>query len=132
MTNSTINNAVNAWIEDRFNTVYRCEKCSILWYYRNLEYRTCYKYVEFIFNKTTFNDDITGWDTSNVTNMSYMFAGSSIFNQDIGIWNVFQVINMAYMFAAASEFDQNIGIWNVGKVTNMDSMFVDAINSINI
>ena len=45
-----------------------------------------------------FNRDISNWDVSNVTNMSYMFYGCTNFNQDISNWNVSNVINMGSMF----------------------------------
>ena len=35
------------------------------------------------FNLTTFNRDISGWDVSNVTDMSYMFMIAKKFNQDL-------------------------------------------------
>jgi surface protein len=69
----------------------------------------------------TFNEDISHWDTSNVTNMSYMFAGSS-FNQPIGNWDVSNVTNMTFMFWDA-DFNQPIGDWNTSKVENMSFMF---------
>ena len=34
--------------------------------------------------KSTFNGDISKWDTGQVTNMYYMFYQASAFNQDIG------------------------------------------------
>ena len=39
------------------------------------------------------NIDVSLWDTSNVTTMSYMFFGCSIFNCDISNWNVSKVNN---------------------------------------
>ena len=36
---------------------------------------------------SVFNIDISGWDTSNVTNMVQMFYGASAFNQNIRGWN---------------------------------------------
>ena len=42
--------------------------------------------------------DIRSWDVSNVTNMSYMFAGYPGFNQDISNWDVSNVTNMKGMF----------------------------------
>ena len=36
---------------------------------------------------STFNQDISAWDVSNVTHMSKMFRESS-FNQDLSGWNV--------------------------------------------
>ena len=35
------------------------------------------------YNATVFNGNISNWDTSSVTNMSYMFKGAESFNQDI-------------------------------------------------
>ena len=36
---------------------------------------------------TPFNQDISSWDVSNVTDMGGMFSNSS-FNQDISSWDV--------------------------------------------
>ena len=73
--------------------------------------------------KSSFNDDITGWDVSNVTNMSYMFEGSYRFNQDISIWDVSNVTNMSSMFSQASDFNQDLSNWIVSNVQNMYLMF---------
>jgi surface protein len=39
-----------------------------------------------------------GSNTSNVTNMSGMFKQAVVFNQDISNWDVSRVSNMEYMF----------------------------------
>jgi len=77
-------------------------------------------------NCTNFNQDISNWDVSNVTDMSKMFGNASAFNQDIGDWNVGNVTNMNSMFRMASSFNQDIGDWNVGNVTDMNYMFLMA------
>ncbi len=60
-----------------------------------------------------FNQDISGWDVSNVTNMSYMFDHAMNFNQDISRWDVSKVVNMDNMFNSAYSFNQNLSGWNV-------------------
>jgi len=82
------------------------------------------------FDSRSFNQAIGGWDTSQVTNMEYMFAGAAAFNQDIGSWNTAQVTNMRTMLSKAVAFNQNIGSWNTAQVTNMAGMFdgADAFN----
>ena len=44
---------------------------------------------------------ITGWDTSNVTNMSNMFFSSRSFNQNISSWDTSSVTNMQNMLRFA-------------------------------
>ena len=46
----------------------------------------------------TFNQDISTWDVSNVTNMRAMFFGAVYFNQDIGFWDVGNVTDMEVCF----------------------------------
>ena len=41
-----------------------------------------------LFNGTDFNGDISNWDVSNVTDMSYMFYNCNNFNKDISQWDV--------------------------------------------
>ena len=74
-------------------------------------------------NNTSFNADISHWDTSSVINMESMFSIASAFNQNIGAWDTSSVTNMNSMFNRASAFNQNIGAWNTSSVTNMQSMF---------
>lgn len=100
--------------------------------------------MNFMFNRSSFNQDISGWDVSNVTDMNGMFESCDL-NQPIGNWNVSNVTNMASMFYQSpfnqelnwdvsnvekmdymfyfSSFNQPIGNWNVSSVTNMANMF---------
>ena len=50
------------------------------------------------YNCESFNQDISSWDVSNVTNMRFMFSACKSFNQDISSWNVSKVTNTKYMF----------------------------------
>jgi len=74
-------------------------------------------------NNTSFNSDISFWDTSSVINMSNMFDSAILFNQYIGSWDTSNVTNMFAMFFSASLFNQNIGSWNTSNVNSMNQMF---------
>ena len=69
--------------------------------------------------------DISGWDVSNVTDMSLMFYEASSFNGDLSKWNVSNVTNMQEMFGGA-EFNGDLSKWDVSNVTNMSDMFYKA------
>ena len=80
-------------------------------------------------NAEEFNQDISGWDVSNVTIMSGMFSEAESFNQDISGWDVSNVTSIGTMFNRAEAFNQDIGDWNLASVTgSMGSMFRDAIS----
>ena len=70
-----------------------------------------------------FNENISHWDTSNVTNMDRMFEGATYFNSDISHWDTSKVTNMYRMFKDAEYFNRDIGNWDVSKVINMNQMF---------
>jgi surface protein len=89
---------------------------------------------------SSFNDDISAWNTANVTSMALMFADliglfsdstdstepSSAFNQSLSSWVTSSVTDMSGMFAGASAFDQSLSSWNVSLVTSMEDMLDDA------
>ena len=73
----------------------------------------------------TYGDSINNWNTSGVTDMSRMFAGTNAFNSPIGKWDVSSVTNMQAMFYE-SGFNKPLKEWNVENVTDMSSMFEGA------
>lgn len=99
--------------------------------------------LSFLFANTNFNGDIRHWNTSNVVNMSSMFAFASEFNQNLGAWDTSNVLDMSGMFESAEAFNdendswgfiswftsadgKNISDWNTSKVKNMRRMFAGA------
>jgi surface protein len=89
---------------------------------------------------SSFNDDISAWNTANVTSMAFMFADlnglfsdstdstepSSAFNQSLSSWVTSSVTDMSFMFTGASSFDQSLSSWVTSKVTDMSGMFAGA------
>lgn len=67
-------------------------------------------------------------DTSQITDMSYMFAGAGFFNRNLHHWDVSNVVDMSGMFMRATQFNGSIGAWNTQSVTNMCSMFTSSFN----
>ncbi len=76
--------------------------------------------------KTTFNQDISSWDTIRVTTMQSMFKGAIAFNQDISSWETSVVTSMQDMFQNAIAFNQDISSWDTRQVTTMQNMFSGA------
>jgi surface protein len=77
-------------------------------------------------NQTSFNQNISSWDTSSVTDMEIMFRGALGFNQDISLWDTSNVTTMKQMFNSATAFNGDIGSWNTSGVTDMQYMFSGA------
>ena len=75
-----------------------------------------------MFRLTQFNQNIDSWDTSSVTGMSQMLQFTP-FNQPIGSWDVSNVTDMSYMLENCSNFNQPLSGWNVSNVTNFSNMF---------
>jgi surface protein len=75
------------------------------------------------YGASSFNQNITNWETQNITDMSYMFNGAIVFNQNLNSWPVSAVTDMSGMFNNATSFAGIIDDWDVSAVTDMRDMF---------
>lgn len=85
---------------------------SLMFYYSNIE-----------------NLNLSDWDVSNVTNMSYMFANSKIVSiGDLSNWNVSKVTNMKGIFNYSRNLNTTYSLdnWNVSNVIDMNNMFYES------
>jgi prepilin-type N-terminal cleavage/methylation domain-containing protein len=78
-----------------------------------------------MFASSNFNGDISGIDTSRVTDMSRMFNSATKFNQPLGAnFDTSKATNMERMFYAALAFNQPLGAkFNTANVTNFSNVF---------
>jgi len=94
---------------------------------RNLDVSNLTGSMKFMFEGAqNFNEDISTWDVSGVTNMYQMFYKAASFNQDIGDWNTSSVRDMESMFRDAQNFNGDISTWDVSSVGTMHRMFYKA------
>lgn len=76
--------------------------------------------------RPSFNDDISYFDTSNVTNFERIFEFNALFDQDINAWNTSSVTNALRAFRGASAFNKPLNDWDVSNVTDFTEMFSSA------
>ena len=92
--------------------------------------------MSYMFNEASglTNLDVSNWDTSKVTNMSFMFGSTnSLTSLDVSKWNTSKVTDMSFMFNGASSLTSlDVSNWNTSKVTNMCWMFRDASSLTNL
>ncbi len=103
----------------------------------NINYAV-YRWIEYRSSAESTYGHISTWDTSGVTDMAYLFCGSSssscgakyyytssarYFNDDISAWDVSRVTTMTQMFYYAYDFNQDLSGWNIRAVTSMNYMF---------
>jgi surface protein len=71
---------------------------------------------------SSFDQSLSSWVTSKVTDMSGMFSYASSFDQSLSSWDTSKVIYMGSMFRDATSFNQSLSSWNVSLVTDMENM----------
>ena len=98
-----------------------------------------------------FNEDLKNWNTTNVTNMKYMFSGAKNFNSDITkkihmpygdldntliefsneegthtAWDLSSVQDFSYMFSGCESFNTNITTWQFDLNADLTNIFENA------
>lgn len=90
-------------------------------------------FMDFFF-VSNFNEDISGWNTASLQDVSGMFAqGAAVgggFNQPIGSWNTSNITTTKEMFWNNGGFNQPLNNWDTSSLTNCFRMFLNA-NSFN-
>jgi surface protein len=79
---------------------------------------------------TTFNNDLTTWDTSGITSTASMFFNNASFrgtgvNGDLRNWNTSNITDMSNMFNTCQSLITSVSGWDTSKVTNMSGLFYD-------
>jgi len=78
--------------------------------------------LNYVFQNTQFNIDISSWNTNNLQNMRQTFQNTP-FNYDISSWNVGKVATFVQCFLGCS-INQNLGAWNLKTSgTNLSNIF---------
>ncbi|MEW7289147.1 BspA family leucine-rich repeat surface protein [Aquimarina sp. 2304DJ70-9] len=84
----------------------------------------------FLFRNTPFNEDISSWNTQNVTNMRDMLANCPNFNQNLGDWDISNVTNMSDMFATSGLSLANYDATLIGWATDSSGNTTDGVDDV--
>lgn len=83
-------------------------------------------FVSLFKGQSGMTTDVTGWNLSSANVMGAMFINNTTFNQDIGGWNISPVTDISSMFSGASSFNKDISGWDIQNVTTAADMLNNA------
>ena len=87
----------------------------------------------FFYSKSTEIKGLDNFDTSKITDMSYMFYNNNANSLDLVNFNTSKVTNMCAMFAGIEINTLNLENFNTSNVTDMSNMFQSSrLTSLNI
>lgn len=76
--------------------------------------------------KSSFDEDLSGWNVSQATDMFKMFAHLDVYSgKGLGTWDVSKVTNMRSMFHEAFMFQGDLSKWDVTSVKSFARLFSD-------
>jgi hypothetical protein len=66
--------------------------------------------------------DVSGWDTSNITDMGFLFRSALVANPDVSNWNTSNVIDMQLMFRNTPFFNSSLVNFDMTSVESANNM----------
>ena len=71
---------------------------------------------------TSFDQNLSTWNTSLVENFSFMFARSSFAGRGISEWTTVSAVNMSYAFFELPKMDSDFSKWDTSRVVDLSFM----------
>lgn len=73
-----------------------------------------------MFQLAKWDQDVSSWDMSNVSNTSFMFDRDNVFTgTGITTWDMSSAANRQWMFVNNSSMEENISVWDWTQTTNL-------------
>ena len=71
---------------------------------------------------TSFDQDLSAWDVSNVEDFSFLFARSGFRGQGVAEWSTVSATNMSYTFFELPLFNADLSGWSTSRLVDMSYM----------
>ena len=67
--------------------------------------------------------DVSDWNTSNVSDMSFMFYNAKNANPDVSNWNTEKLTDIESMFENSGVIEIDMSKWDMSKITKNKNVF---------